>query len=146
MEDSKGQGSGSFGGKTVGSLGGGITLYLAGLVPDGDPLKPLFFYASPIVAVFAKEWGGMLLYEAKLLAVGWVQNFKLERVKKRIDGIPDHPDYEGLKKDVNKEYIEAVGEVIRNNIKSVREWSRLAEDKNVKIKSPSMEKATGDKG
>lgn len=103
MEDSKGQDSGSFGGKTVGSLSGGVILYLAGVIPDDDPLKPLLFYASPVVAVYAKEWGGMLLYEAKLFAVGWIQNLKLERVKKSIDGIPDHPDFEDLKKDVNKE-------------------------------------------
>ncbi|MGE4406642.1 hypothetical protein [Pseudomonas sp.] len=135
MGNSQKKDSNTFGGKTVGSLGGGATLYLAGLLPDTDPIKPLILYAAPIVAVFAKEWGGVCLYEAKLFVVSLVQDFKLERVRKRIDGIPDHPDFEAMKKDVNKKYIEAVGGVITNNIESVKEWSRLTEDKDVKHQS-----------
>lgn len=67
----------SIGGKSVGTVSGVVTLYISNQVTDPS-LKQILLYVSPFVAVVAKDWGGMLLYQLKIKAITAWQGFSLK--------------------------------------------------------------------
>lgn len=132
MDDLPKPEGGKAGGKTVGVAGGSLTVWLTTIIPDEHVLKPYAIYSAPVVAVFCKEWGGMLVYQIKVYVVFHCKHFMLKLYKRRVDKIPDHPDFENVKKEANKDYIEAIGGLLKENIKSLKNISNLVEDKDFK--------------
>ncbi|UEL26424.1 hypothetical protein K6106_14440 [Pseudomonas fluorescens] len=74
------------------------------------------------------------------------QHWKLKDVKKRIDNMPDHPEFDQVKKDVNKEYYIVSAGIILANLESVRRLSQLAEEKDPKHSADSRGDDKGNKG
>ncbi|MBV4475376.1 hypothetical protein [Pseudomonas botevensis] len=104
MEEQGSQPSGSYGGKTVGAFSGGIYIYLCNLLPAEGQLRELAVYAAPCVAVWGKQWGGIALYEVKLAIIQKIQHVKLNRLKAKIDSMPDVPGVQELKKEVSDKF------------------------------------------
>ena len=132
MDEAKIRNKGPAGGKTVGTVGGVLTLALSHSLPESSPLKPVIAYAAPVVAVFFNDWGGACVYQIKIWAITEWQHWKLRDVKKRIDNIPDHPEFDQVKKDVNKAYFKVSADIILVNLESVRRLSKLVEEKDPK--------------
>lgn len=137
MDESKPSGNGKVGGKAVGVAGGAAAVWLSSILPDGHALKPYVIYAAPVVAVYCKEWGGVMVYQVKLFLVFHWKHFRLGVYKKRVDKIPDHPDFEKVKKEASKDYIDAMGDLLKENITGLRKISQLLDDKDAKGKPES---------
>ncbi len=146
MDEPKFREKGTVGGKAVGTAGGVLTLMLSHSLPEGSPLKPIIAYAAPVVAVFANDWGGACIYQIKIWIITEWQHWKLKDVKKRIDNMPDHPEFDQVKKDVNKEYYIVSAGIILANLESVRRLSQLAEEKDPKHSADSRGDDKGNKG
>lgn len=128
---------GTYGGKTAGSVGGGLYLYLCTLIPEANPLHPVAMYAAPFIAVWVKDIGGIVIYEIKAAAVDKLQNIKLERLKRRIDGLPSGPGSEALKKEVTERYFKVHSEILILQLEDIQKMSRALDSD---IKSAAKEK------
>lgn len=122
----------TFGGKTVGTISGGLVVYVADALPEGNALKPLVIYAAPIVAIYAKEIGGVLLYEIGSYFSSLRWRWKLGRVQKDIDSWPDGTEADSIKKDVKKAYFETRAGLIKADLEDIRKISQLTQPKHTK--------------
>lgn len=104
MEEQNPQPNESYGGKTVGAFSGGFYIYLCNTLPTDGPVKEFAIYAAPFVAVWGKEWGGIALYEIKVAIIRQVQHIKLNRLKSKIDRMPDDVGMKEIKKEVSDKY------------------------------------------
>lgn len=104
MEEKNSKPSESYGGKTAGAFSGGVYIYLCNLLPADGQLKEFAVYAAPCVAVWGKEWGGIALYEIKIAIIRKLQHVKLNRLKSKIDNMPDVPGIQEMKKEVSEKY------------------------------------------
>lgn len=86
---------GSYGGKTAGSIGGGLYLYLCSLIPENNPLHSVAMYAAPFIAVWVNDIGGVIIYEVKSAALSKMQHIKLERLKNGLMTCPTVPRPKG---------------------------------------------------
>ncbi|WP_288473994.1 hypothetical protein [uncultured Pseudomonas sp.] len=130
MEEPKKLDSGNFGGKTIGTVGGGLYVFMTSVFPEGHPLKPLAMYAAPVVAVFCKEWGGALLFQFRLYVLSELRIYRLKKHKtKYIDRIPDGPEFRAVKEDATKNYAEAYSEVLKDDLKGVHRLGQLLGEK-----------------
>lgn len=128
---------GSYGGKTAGSIGGGLYLYLCSLIPENNPLHSVAMYAAPFIAVWVNDIGGVIIYEVKSAALSKMQHIKLERLKKRIDDLPNSPEAEGLKKEVTERYFKVHSEILFLQLEGIQKMSRSAD---AEIKGAAKEK------
>lgn len=122
----------TFGGKTVGTVSGGLVVYIAGALPEGNAFKPLVIYAAPIVAVYAKDIGGALLYESRSYMISRWRRWKLGQVQKDIDSWPDGTEADSIKKDVKKAYFETRAGLIKEDLEDIRKISQLTQPKHIK--------------
>lgn len=132
MDESKKSDGGKAGGKTAGVAGGALAVWLTSTMPEGHALKPYALYVAPIVAVFCKDWGGALIYQVKAHLVFHWKHFLLSIYKRRVDKIPDHPDFEHVKKEASKDYINAMSDLLKENISSLKKISQLLDEKDAK--------------
>lgn len=112
MEEKKSQTSETYGGKTVGAFSGGIYIYFCNLLPPDGQLKEFAVYAAPFVAVWGKEWGGLALFEVKVSIIRKLQHVKLNRLKSKIDNMPDVPGVQEMKKEVSDKYYKVSADLL----------------------------------
>lgn len=132
MEDSSSKKNDSFGGKTVGTAGGGVFLVVCNSLIQTPQVKEIAIYAAPFVAVWCKEWGGFAAYNARVWFVQIVQEFKLKGLKKKIDGLPDHPQTEHLKKEVSDKYYKVSADLIHAGLDDVGRLGKFSAEKESK--------------
>lgn len=126
MEGDSEKKNGTFGGKTVGTAGGGIFLILCNGYISTPQIKEIAIYASPFVAVWCKEWGGLFAYSIRLWVVQEIQDYKLKRLKKRIDGMPNEPAADAFKKEVNDKYYRVSTDIIHAGLADVERLGKFA--------------------
>lgn len=129
MEEQDSQSGGSYGGKTVGAFSGGIYIYLCNLLPPDGQIKEFAVYAAPCVAVWGKEWGGMALYEIKMALIQKLQHVKLNRLKAKIDSMPDVPGIQEMKKEVSDKFYKVSADIFHAALDDIAKMSSASSKK-----------------
>lgn len=133
MDDQhKDSSQGSLGGKTVGTVSGGLFIFISESLPESSPLKPIVLYITPFVAVLARDIGGALLYEARASIRAFRRSRRLKQIELRINNIYGAPEAASFKTQIQKRYYEISSEMLHEDLDEVRQMSKLSAPKNSK--------------
>ncbi|WP_122569975.1 hypothetical protein [Pseudomonas viridiflava] len=111
---------GSYGGKTAGTVGGGFYLYACEMLLDNGPIKSIAIYASPFVAVWCKEIGGIIAYEGKSALFSWYRKVKLDRLRGRVDSLPNSPETAVVKKELSEKVLQLHADMLMREIEEIK--------------------------
>lgn len=126
MDSNKNE-EGTYGGKTIGSVGGGLYVYLCSCIPEGNPLKHFAVYAAPFIAVWGDQIGGVVAYEIKATFRAKYQHVKLDRLKRRIDNLPDVPESAMVKKEITEKYFKVHSEILFKSLEDIQRLNELGD-------------------
>lgn len=127
MDNNQSSVNGTYGGKTAGSVTGGLYIYLCSLLtPDGH-LKEVAIYLAPFVAVYSKEIGGAIIFELRAGVISQARRYKLNKLKRNIDKLPDHPGSDAVKKEVFQKFYELHSEILLSEIEDIKRMGKISE-------------------